>query len=82
MITELFDRIYPGSMPAVIASTGMPAEEYYGSYMHTCLERDIRDSVKKKDESKYLRVLSCMAVRTSRELVLAIISRDTEIDGK
>lgn len=81
-VSEVFDRIYRGSMPALETNKGMQVEDYYGSYMQTYLERDIRDLVKIKDESKFLKFISCIAARTAQEVVLADIARDTEIDGK
>ncbi|MEG0687919.1 MAG: ATP-binding protein [Hungatella sp.] len=81
-VSEVFDRIYRGSMPAMEINNGMQVEDYYGSYMQTYLERDIRDLVKIKDESKFLKFISCVAARTGQEVVLADIARDTEIDGK
>lgn len=81
-VSEIFDRIYQGSMPAVKANHGMPLEDYYGSYMQTYIERDIWDLVKIKDESRFLKFVSCAAARTGQEVVLADIARDTEIDGK
>ena len=81
-VSEIFECIYRGSMPAVAVNKGMPIEEYYGSYMQTYLERDIRDLVKIKDESRFLKFLACVAARTGQEVVLADLSRDTEIDGK
>lgn len=81
-VSEIFERIYKGSMPAAKVNEGMPVEEYYGSYMQTYLERDIRDLVKIKDESRFLKFIACVAARTGQEVVLADLSRDTEIDGK
>ena len=81
-ISEVFDRIYKGSMPALAVNANMPIENYYGSYMQTYLERDIRDLVKITDETRFLKFISCVAARTGQEVVLADISRDTEIDGK
>lgn len=82
LVSEVFDRIYRGSMPAMEINKGMQVEDYYGSYMQTYLERDIRDLVKIKDESKFLKFISCVAARTGQEVVLADIAKDTEIDGK
>lgn len=81
-VSEIFERIYKGSMPAVKVNEGMPVEEYYGSYMQTYLERDVRDLVRIKDESRFLKFIACVAARTGQEVVLADLSRDTEIDGK
>lgn len=81
-ISELFDRILRGSMPKVVAESGMPLSDYYGSYMQTYLERDIRDLITIKDEQKFLRFISCVAARTGQEVVLSDIARDTDIDAK
>ena len=70
-VSEIFERIYQGSMPAVKANEGMPVEEYYGSYMQTYLERDIRDLVKIKDESRFLKFIAFVAGRIGQEVVLA-----------
>ena len=45
-LSALFDRIYRGSMPMLVVNEGLSVEDYYGSYMQTYLERDIRDLIR------------------------------------
>lgn len=81
-LSALFDRIYRGSMPMLVVNEGLSVEDYYGSYMQTYLERDIRDLITIKDEGKFLTFISCVATRTGQELVLADLARSADIDGK
>lgn len=57
-------------------------EDYFGAYMQTYLERDIRDLISVKDESKFLKFLSCAAARTAQEVNLADMAKDLGIDRK
>lgn len=79
-ITNIFEKIYRGGMPRMITDKGLLPEDYFGSYMQTYLERDIRDLITIKDENKFLKFISCVAARTSQELNLADIGKDVEID--
>ena len=81
-ITEIFDKILKGSMPRVISDAELLPEDYYGSYIQTYIERDIRDLVNIKNESKFIKFISCVAARTSQEVNLADIAKDVGIDGK
>lgn len=79
-ITDIFEKIYRGGMPRMITDQELSPEDYFGSYMQTYLERDIRDLITIKDENKFLKFISCVAARTSQELNLADIGKDVEID--
>ena len=81
-VTDIFEKIYRGGMPRMITDANLLAEDYFGAYMQTCLERDIRDLVHIKDEGRFLKFLSCTAARTSQEVNLADIAKDVEIDRK
>lgn len=81
-ITEIFEKIYRGGMPRMIADQELLAEDYFGAYMQTYLERDIYELVAIKDENKFLKFISCVAARTSQEVNLADIGKDVEIDRK
>ena len=80
--TEIFEKIYRGSMPKMSADLQISPDDFYGSYMQTYLERDLRDFVKIKDETKFIRFMCCVAARVSQELNLADIGRDVGIDKK
>ena len=81
-VIEVFDRILKGGMPRVISDPELSAEDYYGSYIQTYIERDIRDLINIKDESKFIKFISCVAARISQEVNLADIAKDIGIDGK
>ncbi len=57
-------------------------EDYFGAYMQTYLERDIRDLITVRDENKFIKFISCAAARTSQEVNLADLAKDVEIDRK
>lgn len=81
-ISDIFERILRGSMPQTVCDSGLKAEDYYGSYIQTYIERDIRNLVNIKDEGKFTKFISCVAARTSQEVNLADIAKDVEIDRK
>lgn len=79
-VTEIFEKIYRGSMPKMVIDQGLTPEDFYGSYMQTYIERDIRDLIAIKDETKFLKFISCVAARTSQEVNLTDIGKDVGID--
>lgn len=81
-ITDIFEKIYRGGMPQMITDRELLPEDYFGAYMQTYLERDIRNLVSIKDENKFLKFISCTAARTSQEVNLADMGKDVEIDRK
>lgn len=81
-ITDIFEKIYRGGMPQMIADKELEPEDYFGAYMQTYLERDIRDLITIKDENKFLKFIACVAARTGQEVNLADIGKDVEIDRK
>ncbi|MBP5406168.1 ATP-binding protein [bacterium] len=81
-ISEVFGQIYRGGMPKLTVDREILPEDYFGSYMQTYLERDIRDLINIKDEEKFLKFISCAAARTAQELNLSDISKEIGIDSK
>ena len=81
-ISDIFDKILKGGMPRLISDPLLSADDFYGSYIQTYIERDIRDLVHIKDENKFLKFISCVAARTSQEVNLTDLAKDVEIDKK
>ncbi len=79
---EVFERILRGSFPALYQNENITTEKFYNSYLRTYLERDIRDMVTIKEETKFLTFLSAVAARTGQELNYEHIAKDVEIDTK
>ena len=81
-ITTVFDKIYRGSMPQMIVDPDLTPEAYYGEYLQTYIERDIRDLMEIKNESLFLKLISCAAARTGQELNYSDMAKDVGIDPK
>lgn len=79
-VTEIFRKIMKGGMPRVISDSELSPEDFYGSYIQTYIERDVRELIKVKDEGKFTRFISCVAARTSQEVNLTDIAKDVGID--
>lgn len=81
-ITEIFEKIYRGGMPRMITDKELLPEDYFGAYVQTYMERDIRDLIRIKDENRFLKFIACVAARTSQEVNLADIGKDVGIERK
>ena len=81
-IRSVFEMILRGSMPAMVTDPELDPENFYGSYMQTYIERDIRYLINVKDEGKFLKFISCAAARTGQEVNVDDISKDVGIDRK
>lgn len=81
-ISSIFDKLLRGGMPRLICDDELNAEDYYGSYIQTYIERDIRDLINVQNENKFIKFISCVAARTSQEVNLSDLAKDVEIDRK
>ena len=64
-VTEVFARIYKGSMPRLYEVGDVNRELYFESYLDTYLSRDIRDLEQVADETAYLNFIRIVAARTA-----------------
>lgn len=67
----LYQRIWRGSYPALIAKPDMDHELFYSSYLQTYIQRDIRDLTQVGDEATFLRFLRVAAARTGQLINMA-----------
>ena len=81
-ISAIFDMLLRGGMPQLISDPELSCEDFFGSYVQTYLERDIRNLINVKNESKFTKFIACAAARTSQEVNLADIAKDVDIDRK
>lgn len=63
--TEVFHRIYKGSMPRLYENTEVDQEQYYESYIETYITRDIKELTKVSDELLFLNFVRAAAARTA-----------------
>ncbi len=76
---EIYEMIWRGSYPAVVASADMDRDLYYSSYLQTYLQRDVRDLAKVGDELVFSRFLRATAARTGQLVNLTDLARDADI---
>jgi predicted AAA+ superfamily ATPase len=81
-LSETFEKIWKGSFPVLYDGTPIDRTTFYGSYVSTYIERDIRDLNKISDESAFLKFLRALAARTGQLLNIADIARDSDINVK
>lgn len=77
---EIFERIYRGSMPAIINGTNSNSQIFYGSYVSTYIERDVRELSESIDALKFLRFITAVAARCGQMVNVAEIAADADIN--
>lgn len=80
--TEIFERIFHGSMPAIVSGQSRNSQIFYSSYLSTYIERDVRELSDSIDSLKFLHFMTAVAARTSQMLNIADIARDADINQK
>ena len=79
-LKEVYKRIYMGQMPGVYSRDISP-DIFYGAYINTYIQRDIKALTQVADEMLFLQFLTACAARTSQMLNLADIARDIGISA-
>ena len=75
----LFELIWRGSFPVIALNKKADRDLFYGSYVQTYLQRDVRDLARVGDEMALLRFLRAAAARTAQLLNLSDLARDADI---
>lgn len=76
----IFDRIYRGSMPAIVSGANSNPQIFYSSYLTTYIERDVKELSDAIDSLKFLRFITATAARCGQMLNVADIARDADIN--
>lgn len=79
-LKEVYKMIYKGQMPGLYSRDISP-DIFYGSYINTYIQRDIKELTQVADEMLFLQFLTACAARTSQMLNLADIARDIGISA-
>ena len=75
----VFDRIFNGSMPAIVSGQNTNRQIFYSSYLSTYIERDVRELSDSIDSLKFLRFMTAVAARCSGMLNVSEIALDADI---
>ena len=78
-LRDLYSLIWRGSFPALVLDREMDWNLFYGSYVQTYLQRDVRDLARVGDETAFVRFLRFTAARTGQLLNLTEVARDAGI---
>ncbi|MGE4283887.1 MAG: ATP-binding protein [Clostridia bacterium] len=78
---HIWNIIYKGSMPQMYAESDVDWAVFYGSYVKTYMERDVRDLTQVSNEGKFMKFMTVMAACTGQLLNLASVARDVDISA-
>jgi len=76
---DVWRSIQRGSMPELAVNPDYEWHLFYGSYVKTYIERDVRELTQVGDELKFLQFMTAAASRTGQLLNLASLARDVGI---
>lgn len=79
-VHELYERIFRGGMPKLLA-TDMDRDRFYMDYVNTYLERDIKDLAQVGKLTAFYDFLVFMAARTAQELRYEEIARTVGVSA-
>lgn len=81
-VGEIYERIYRGSMPAVVSGAVSSGNIFYSSYISTYIERDVKELSESIDSLRFLRFVTAVAARCGQLLNVTDIARDADINQK
>ncbi len=64
-LSDVYGRIFKGSMPRLYENDAVNSEQYYESYLETYISRDIKDLSQVGDETSFLNFMTAIAARTA-----------------
>lgn len=68
-LSEVYGRIFRGSMPQLYADTSVDWETYYRSYVNTYLQRDIHALAQVADEMDFYHFMTVAAAHTAKPVI-------------
>ena len=80
-VTEVFERVFKGSMPRLYEIEGVNRELYFESYLDTYLSRDIRDLEQVGDLTAFLNFIRIVAARTATSVNYDSLAQDAGVSG-
>lgn len=76
---DVWQMIHRGSMPELCENPDFDWQMYYGAYVRTYIERDVRDLTEIGDTVKFARFMTVAAASTGQLVNLASMARDVGI---
>lgn len=76
---DIWQAIWRGSMPELASNDDFDWQMFYGAYVRTYIERDVRELSEIGDEVKFTRFMTVAAASTGQLLNLTSLARDVGI---
>jgi predicted AAA+ superfamily ATPase len=80
-LTDIYERVYRGSLPALYARPETNLDTFYSSYTATYLQRDIRDLSQVGDEITFYNFMVCVAARTAKPVIYEELAKECGISA-
>ncbi|MEL7624062.1 MAG: ATP-binding protein [Clostridiales bacterium] len=80
-LSDVYSRIFKGSMPRLYENEKVNREQYYESYLETYISRDIKDLSQIADETAFLNFISVIAARTATNVNYETIAGEVGISA-
>lgn len=80
-VTEVFERIYKGSMPRLYEIENVNLETYFASYLDTYISRDIRALDQVANESDFIKFIQVVAARTATNVNYDTLAQEVGISA-
>ena len=81
-VDEVYEKILKGQYPELFSNDKIESRMFFETYIKTYIERDIRELISVKDETKFLKFIESVAVRTAQELNYSTIAKEIGVDSK
>lgn len=80
-VTDVFERIYKGSMPLVYQEKNVNLQIFFESYLDTYITRDIRNLEQVANETAFINFLRAVAARTATVVNYESLANDVGISA-
>jgi hypothetical protein len=81
-LVDLYTAIWRGGFPQFALDQSTPRDVFFGSYLQTYIQRDVRSLARVGDELAFQRFVRAAAARTGQLLNFADLARDVDVDQK
>lgn len=78
-VLTIFEKIVRGSYPKLFHRNAPPIDSFYGSYIQTYIDRDLRDLVKVSSLLNFQKFVQICAARTASMLNFSDLARDSNV---
>lgn len=76
---QIFERIVRGGMPRLLHPDAPPRESFFGAYLQTYVERDVRSMMNVSDLATFRRFIRVLAARVGQLVNLSAMAREVGI---